>query len=188
MKLRITTAALLLSVSLAAAGCANHDKNADPTASASLSPDTTQSASESATATATASGSPAATDAAPTASASASASDPAASAGEAADERGYLISLPSGSAYKPFMQISEQNAKKVEALLSDADWEKKESVSMPSAPSYKLSALAGDRETDVYYVWAGNADAYELVKENGTGYVKLSKKDSESLAKLLPYA
>ncbi|MFD2334021.1 hypothetical protein ACFSR7_32610 [Cohnella sp. GCM10020058] len=187
MKLRITTAALLLTVSLAAAGCTNHDKNADPTASASMSPGTTQSASGSASATATEPGSPTATEAAPSASASASASTPAASAGENADAPGFLISLPSGSMYKPFMQISEENAKQVEAVLDDADWERKESVAMPSAPSYRLSALAGDRETDVYYVWAGNADAYELVKEKGSGYVKLSKKDSESLAKLLPY-
>lgn len=188
MKLRITTAALLLSVSLAAAGCTNHDKNADPSSSASITPEATQTASGSASATATATlpASPSASDAVPSASGSASSSSPAASAGEAADAPGFLISLPSGSDFKPFMQISEQNAKKVDAVLDGANWEKKESVSMSASPSYKLSALSGDRETNVYYVWAGDADAYELVKENGSGYVKLSKKDSASLAKLLP--
>ncbi|WP_217595424.1 hypothetical protein [Cohnella sp. GbtcB17] len=185
MRLRITTAALLLSVSLAAAGCTNHDKNAESTASASPSPSATQTASESATASA--SGSPQATDAAPSASGTAPASSPAATAADA-DAPGFLISLPSGSDYKPFMQISEQNAEKVEAVLSGADWQKKESVAMSASPSYKLSALAGDKETEVYYVWTTDADAYELVKENGSEYAKLSKKDSASLAKLLPTA
>ncbi|MDG0810831.1 hypothetical protein [Cohnella rhizosphaerae] len=185
MKLRITTAALLLSVSLAAAGCTNHDKNAESTSSASPSPEATQTASGSASASAPASGSPQETEAAPSASPSASA--PASSPdGEAADAPGFLISLPSGSEFKPFMQISEQSAKKVEAVLKSAEWEKKESVAMSTSPSYKLSALAGDKETDVYYVWTADADAYELVKEKGSGYVKLSKKDSAALAKLLP--
>lgn len=187
MRLRITTAALLLSVSLAAAGCTNHDKNAESIASASPSSGATQTASESASAPASASGSPQATDAAPTASGTAPASSPAATPADA-DAPGFLISLPSGNDFKPFMQISEQNAEKVEAVLNGADWQKKESVAMSASPSYKLSALAGDKETEVYYVWTTDADAYELVKEKGSEYAKLSKKDSASLAKLLPTA
>lgn len=84
------------------------------------------------------------------------------------------------------MKIGKENAKKIIELLDGADWEKKESIPMSSSPTCKLAELSGDKQTDVYYVWTGNADAYELVKETGSGYAKLSKKDSAALAKLLP--
>lgn len=177
MRFRLTTAALLLSMSFTAVGCSQNDKNADPSSSASMTSD----ASASATASGSASAKPSASD---------STSAPSPSGATASDSNeetpGILISLPAGNEFKSFMKISDESASKVIKLFDGADWEKKESIPMNTSPKCKIAKLAGDRQTDIYYLWTDDAAAYELVNETGGAYAKLSKKDSAELAKLLP--
>lgn len=178
MMIRLSAAALLIAGSLAVAGCSNNDASPSASAQATVS------------ASAPASSSPASAEPSGGGTASAPASSgeasPTASAGEAQAKDGILISLPSGNEFKPYMQLSDENAAQTLKLLDGADWEKKEGIAMQSSPTCKLSKLDGDRTTDIYYLFAADAAAYELVKETGGEYAKLSKSDSAALAKLLP--
>lgn len=179
MRIKLTAAALLLTASLAAAGCSNHNNDANPSSSAATAPEASASSSATASTAATATGS---ASAAPSGEAP---SSPA--AGEGQSQYGILISLPSGNEYKSFMKISDADAAKVIKLLDGADWEKKDSIAMAASPTCKLAKLAGEQQKDTYYVWTGDPAAYELVKDTGgSAYAKLSKKDSAALAKLLP--